>query len=86
MRIAAIRLPGSAMPRPANTKPTLAWSARMRTSMGRVIEIPTPTADPLMAAMTGLVERKMRSTSRPPPSRGAAPDLRAETPWAAAYS
>ena len=43
----------------------------MRMSIGSVIEMPTPTADPLIAPMTGLVQSKMRRTSTPPPSRGA---------------
>ena len=40
-------------------------SAAMRMSIGSVVETPTPTAGPLMAAMTGLSDRKMRSTSMP---------------------
>ena len=40
-------------------------------SIGSVIEMPTPTAEPLMAPITGLVQSKIRSTSTPPPSRGA---------------
>ena len=42
------------MPRRANTKPIFAPSTAMRMSIGSVIVIPTPTAGPLMAAMTGL--------------------------------
>jgi hypothetical protein len=44
------------MPRRANTKPIFAPSAASRMSMGNVIVMPTPTAGPLMAAMTGLAE------------------------------
>ena len=40
-------------------------------SIGSVIEMPTPTAEPLIAPITGLVQSKMRSTRTPPPSRGA---------------
>ena len=61
------------IPRRANTNPILAPSAARRTSIGRVIVIPTPTAGPLMAAITGLVEAKMRSVTMPPPSRGTSP-------------
>ena len=63
--------PSGAIPRPANGKLSLAWSATMRTSIGSVIVSPTPTADPLMAPITGLRESKIRSTAMPPPSRGA---------------
>jgi hypothetical protein len=45
----------------------------MRTSIGRVIVIPTPTAGPLIAAMTGFSESKTRSVNWPPPSRGTSP-------------
>jgi hypothetical protein len=38
-------------------------------SIGSVIEMPTPTAGPLIAAITGLSDRKTRSTSIPPRSR-----------------
>ena len=41
----------------------------MRTSIGSVIVMPTPTAGPLMAAITGFFDSKMRSVTRPPPSR-----------------
>ena len=59
------------MPRRANTKPELgASSAAMRTSIGSVIVTPTPTAGPLIAAITGFVDSKMRSDDAPPPSRG----------------
>jgi len=56
------------MPRAANTNPALAVSAMMRMSIGSVIDSPRPTAGPLMAAMTGLSERKIRSVSFAPPS------------------
>ena len=41
--------------------------------MGNVMEAPTPTADPFMAATTGFSERKIRRVSIPPRSRGATP-------------
>ena len=47
----------------------------MRTSIGSVIVMPTPTAGPLIAAITGLVLRKMRSVRMPPPSRGTSSPL-----------
>ncbi len=43
------------MPRRAKTKPNFAFSLAMRTSMGSVMVTPTPTAGPLIAAMTGFV-------------------------------
>ena len=46
------------MPRRANTKPMRASSAARRMSIGSVIVAPTPTAGPLIAAITGLVERE----------------------------
>ena len=36
---------------------------------------PTPVAAPLMAAITGLRDRKIRNASTPPPSRGTRPAL-----------
>ena len=45
-------------------------------SMGRVMVTPMPTAEPFMAAMTGLVHSKMRSVTRPPASRGTVSSLR----------
>jgi hypothetical protein len=39
-------------------------------AIGSVIVAPTPTAGPLMAAITGFVHSNTRSTKRPPPSRG----------------
>jgi hypothetical protein len=41
----------------------------MRTSIGSNIVTPMPTAGPLTAAITGFCALKMRSVSRPPPSR-----------------
>ena len=38
-------------------------------SIGSVIVTPTPTAAPLIAAITGFVHSKIRSVSSPPPSR-----------------
>lgn len=58
------------MPRRANTNPKRAVSEASRTSMGSVIVTPTPTAGPLIAPMTGLSERAIRSATVPPPSRG----------------
>ena len=53
----------SGIPRRAKTKPIFAlWLAR-RTSIGRVIVIPTPTAGPLIAAMTGFFDSKIRSVT-----------------------
>ena len=56
-------------PRRANTKPNVAAVEASRTSIGSVIVAPTPTDGPLIAAMTGLVSRKIRSVTRPPSSR-----------------
>ncbi len=61
------------IPRRAKTKPILAPSAARRMSIGSVMVAPTPTAGPLMAAITGLVESKMRRVTMPPPSRGTSP-------------
>ena len=60
------------MPRRVNTKPNLALSAATRMSAGSIEVIPTPTAAPLMAAITGLSEANTRSAIRPPKSRWAA--------------
>ena len=38
-------------------------------SIGSVMVMPTPTAGPLIAAITGLVDAKIRSVTCPPPSR-----------------
>ena len=62
------------MPRRANTNPILAVSLARRMSIGSVIVMPTPTAGPLIAAITGLVHSKIRSDTMPPPSRGT-PDV-----------
>ena len=51
------------IPRRANTKPMRASSAARRTSIGSVIVAPTPTAGPLIAAITGLVDRKTRNVN-----------------------
>ncbi len=48
------------MPRRANTKPIFAFSDASRMSIGSVIVTPTPTAGPLIAAMTGFFDSKMR--------------------------
>jgi len=45
-----------------------ALEARRR-SIGKVMVAPKPTAGPLMAAMTGFLEAKMRNVTKPPPSR-----------------
>ena len=44
------------IPRRAKTKPKRADSLAKRTSIGKVIVAPTPTAGPLIAAITGLVQ------------------------------
>ena len=44
------------IPRRVKTKPIFAPSAASRMSIGSVIVMPTPTAGPLIAAMTGLVD------------------------------
>lgn len=56
------------MPRRTKTKPSFAPSATNRTSMASVIVSPTPTADPLIAPMTGFGLAKIRRVSSPPPS------------------
>jgi hypothetical protein len=61
------------IPRRVNTKPILAPSAARRMSIGSVIVMPTPTAGPLIAAITGFVMPKIRSDTCPPPSRGTSP-------------
>jgi hypothetical protein len=45
----------------------------MRTSIGRVIVAPMPTAAPLIAAMTGLRSAANASDATPPRSRGTPP-------------
>ena len=61
------------MPRFAKTKPNFAFVLAKRISIGNVIVAPTPTAAPLMAAMTGFFNSKMRSETSPPPSRTTPP-------------
>ncbi len=61
------------IPRRAKTKPMRASSAARRMSIGSVIVAPTPTAGPLIAAITGLVLSKIRSENSPPLSRPADP-------------
>ena len=67
------RAASGTMPRRANTKPMRASSEARRMSIGSVIVAPTPTAGPLIAAITGLVEANTRSVNWPPLSRGTAP-------------
>ena len=57
------------IPRRAKTNPNFAASLAIRTSIGSVSVTPTPTAAPLMAAITGFLHSKMRSDPSPPPSR-----------------
>lgn len=57
------------MPLRANTKPIFAVLATMRMFIGSVIVIPTPTALPLIAAMTGLRQSWIAKATWPPPSR-----------------
>src|SRR5579859_3389416 len=57
-------------PRRENTKPNFAVSAASLMSIGSVIVIPTPTAGPLMAAITGFKQAATRRLTLPPPSRG----------------
>ena len=57
------------MPRRVNGRAKRLPSAPMRTSIGRTIVTPIPTAVPLIAAITGLREPKIRSASSPPTSR-----------------
>ncbi len=63
------------IPRRANTKPMRASSEARRTSIGSVIVAPTPTAGPLIAAITGFVQSKTRSVNSPPLSRATGPDV-----------
>ena len=57
------------IPRRLNTKPIRACSLARRMSIGSSIVAPMPTAGPLMAAITGFRQLKMRKVTRPPPSR-----------------
>jgi hypothetical protein len=59
------------MPRRAKTKPSLADSAQSRVSIDSVMVSPKPTAEPLIAATSGLGLAKIRSVTAPPPSRSA---------------
>jgi hypothetical protein len=59
------------IPRRTNTKPNRASSDASRMSIGSSIVAPMPTAGPLTAAITGLRQEKIRSVTRPPPSRAA---------------
>src|SRR5205807_997780 len=61
------------IPRRTNTKPIRASLAARRMSIGSVMVAPTPTAGPLIAAITGLVHSNTRSVNWPPPSRGTDP-------------
>jgi hypothetical protein len=54
------------IPRLANTKPIFADAQAMRMLAGSVMVIPTPTADPLMAAMVGFVQLCIASETLPP--------------------
>jgi hypothetical protein len=54
------------IPRLANTKPILAEAQATRMLAGRVIVIPTPTAEPLTAAMVGLEQLCIASATLPP--------------------
>ncbi len=56
-------------PRWVKTKPILAPSAARRKSIGRVMVMPTPTAAPLSAPITGLRQLKIASDTSPPESR-----------------
>ena len=55
-------------------KPILAPRAAIRTSIGNVMVMPTPTAGPLIAAIDGFRQLKIASTKRPPPGFGAGED------------
>ena len=57
------------MPRRVNGRAKRLPSAPMRMSIGRTMVMPMPTAVPLMAAITGLRDPKIRSASSPPTSR-----------------
>ena len=56
------------MPLFAKTNPNFALSDAIRTSIGRVIVTPTPTADPLTAAMIGFLKSYNFKVSIPPVS------------------
>ena len=52
------------MPRRAKTKPIRAAVDAIRMSIGSVMVMPTPTAGPLIAAITGFFESKIRRVTR----------------------
>ena len=60
------------MPRRENTKPNRADVLASRMSMGSSMVAPRPAATPFTAAITGLVQAKIRKVRRPPPSRKSA--------------
>jgi hypothetical protein len=66
-------------PRRAKTKPIFAALEARRMSMASVSVAPKPTAGPLMAAITGFLRSKMRSATRPPPSRWSSASVRARS-------
>jgi hypothetical protein len=57
------------IPRLVKTKPNFAFWAAILTSMARVMVTPMPTAGPLIAAIMGLIDSKIRNVNWPPPSR-----------------
>ena len=57
------------MPMRPKTKPMRALSDARRKSIASVMVAPMPTAAPLIAAITGLVQLKIDSVTRPPVSR-----------------
>ena len=54
------------IPRLAKTKPIFADAHATRMLAGRVMVIPTPTAEPLMAAMVGLEQLCIARETLPP--------------------
>ena len=54
------------MPRRAKLKPIFAVEEHMRMTAGRVMVMPTPTAEPFRAAMVGRRERWRARETRPP--------------------
>jgi hypothetical protein len=54
------------IPRLANTKPIFADAQATRMQAGSVMVIPTPTADPLIAAMVGFEQLCIASETLPP--------------------
>ncbi|SLI62178.1 Uncharacterised protein [Mycobacteroides abscessus subsp. abscessus] len=57
------------IPRRLKTKPMRAVSTARRKSAASVMVMPTPTAGPFTAAMIGLRDSNIRSTTSPPASR-----------------